>query len=142
MNNIIRVIVQLFTCKIRIHKWNEWHYFSKESCKQIRSCKRCGLEESRLSHEQWSELEYIAPDSCERISICRRCGEKNSLTQHEWGNWLVVSEHPTDSSPTERFCKRCGASDSCSHPKVYSVGTLYQGINDNTCLVCGKGWES
>ena len=89
------------------HEWSDEHYESPISCRLVKYCQRCGIEEfSEKERHIWGNWDYESPTSCRQIRFCRRCGKKEikAEEEHKWDDWSYES---STSCYKVRVCQHC-----------------------------------
>jgi hypothetical protein len=135
---LIKNILGNLLCVTMGHQWNEWEYVSDNSCKQLRTCIRCGNEQEREQAHIYGEWEYVSDNSCKQLRTCVRCGNEQEREQaHIYGEWEYVSDN---SCKQLRTCVRCGDKQEREQAHIYGE---WEYVSDNscrqlrTCVRCG-----
>jgi hypothetical protein len=86
------------------HAYNEWEYFSYDSCNAQRNCIHCNHIEQAVQHQY---KEQGKDESCRIIEVCQRCGDKKiGSAKH---NWVTIPFTDTEmKSGGKRKCQDCG----------------------------------
>lgn len=148
-------------CVLGLHDYSDWENIG--SCKQIISCRRCGIQRDEKTSHESGNWEYKHADSCEQVQICRKCGiQLGKRIQHESiGEWKsssgvveieVIETYPSRNGEASNeakciyafnistgVCRRCGSFEQCTHSEKWITyrGTVGYSGYTAVCRHCG-----
>lgn len=129
--------------KRTLHSFGEWGYPEGASCRNIRTCSRCGYVEERTLHP-WKEWEYPKKDECLQVRKCSRCADAETQIKH-----LPVWSYDGPKSCNQvSVCARCGHKEPREAKKSedhagwsewgYDPGLRSCSAQARYCLRCGE----
>ncbi len=122
------------TCGVGAHK-GDWFYVDADRCDQSRTCRRCGNDGQRITHE-WTPAQRIVDAACEFVAFCTRCGDEHVSLVHEWqATYLSTDCRQVD------VCEHCAEVDHDS-VRVRHTWGAWQATSSTTqsraCTRCGE----
>jgi hypothetical protein len=119
-------------CDHSVHQWDEW-VLLKQSCVEMRTCKRCNSHETRNVEHTWGEGIFL-DKKCIQIYECVNCGDlEERRADHLWGEWYPKS----CIGKKMRDCQRCHKRETAPASHVWGVWRDGQCEKIRECQNCG-----
>jgi hypothetical protein len=98
-------------CLLGRHQWAAVdRYASETSCRQGRTCLRCGTFNNLPAEKHvWETWRYAAPDGCHGWQVCVRCGREDHASDEPRHQWDIVEYQAPEAGEIVQVCRRCGA---------------------------------
>jgi hypothetical protein len=109
-------------CLLGRHQWADVdRYESERSCRQGKTCLRCGTFTSLPGEKHvWETWRYAAADACHGWQICVRCGRQDDARHEPRHQWDTVEYHTPEAGEVVQICQRCGARE------VHAIWTMLE----------------